>query len=276
MVRKCQKKLTRGVVSAVGGLVLGGAFLFSPDAAYAGGNAGLEEKSVVFHGFSITQTAAESPDNPMKTLDIRHHGASLPCLPDAFREVTVSDVQQNFPQPGCESVQIEAFTGGANCCFGYYVLSSCGGKDVAAFVEPFDGQVAASDRPATLSVSDPAFMYYEYRGAATGLSFSRVDSPRLARLMFYDGGTWRVDAKGEFPAYYQDMLKQVQGASSPAATKAVQAAYYRLMSGENAESAAAAFKRELPSQYAGVAEAVFADIAKAVDAFAPVRTFMFR
>ena len=57
-------------------------------------------------------------------LDVRCENQSLSRHENDMREVYTDPSLENFPLPGDHTLKVNCFTGGANCCFGYYILTS--------------------------------------------------------------------------------------------------------------------------------------------------------
>ncbi len=234
--------------------------------------AATRENASRFHDFSVTTAKTEKSENAPTTLEIRHNNAPVVKPADPYRVITPNPAQANFPLPGCETRNIAVFTGGANCCFGYYIMTACARGDSLAVLEPFDGGMGLAEGAKMFTVNDPAFMYYTKGEGAGALSLIRVQSPRPERLLLFENDAWRADKIGEFPKRYQELARNVAADSTMfPPSRAMLAAYYSLMAGENANQAGAAFKKSLPREYARVADAVFADIQKAARGFNPVR-----
>ncbi len=234
--------------------------------------AATRENAARFHEFSVATAKTEQSENAPATLEIRHNNAPVVKPADSYRIIKSGDAQANFPLPGCETKNIEVFTGGANCCFGYYIMTACAKGDSLAVLEPFDGGMGLAEGAKMFTVNDPSFMYYTKGEGAGALSLIRVQSPRPERLLLFENNAWRADKIGEFPKRYQDLARKVAAdATMYPPSRAMLAAYYSLMAGENANQAGATFKKNLPKEYARIADAAFADIQKAATGFSPVK-----
>lgn len=192
----------------------------------------------------------------------------------AFREVTFNEGLANFPAENMETVKINMYTGGANCCQGYYLLvvenHPEGAKHYAAYVEPYDGGLAMNSEPAGYAAIDPSFKGYELEG--TGVFLSRAESPRLSRLLVFENGKWRADKPGEFAEYYLDMLAETDEMINPL-SKAIALSYYHVMADYPADEAKGLLQNEMPKEFAAkpeIVDRIFADIEEAVKAFDPV------
>ncbi len=226
--------------------------------------------------FALAVTAPDA-DNMVRP-ELLYNNRELAAPDDPVRDVSVKQSRRDFPLPGCESLTVEMFTGGANCCFGYYLLTRCPNGEYAASIEPGEGGLGDGVRnlrayPAT----DASFFYYEPpdQSGNDRFSLSRAESPRLTRYLVFDDGAWRADRAGEFKAVYAGLLDRTAGDKQMnRAARAISMAYYSLMAGKGPDIAARALRRNLPKQYAGLASAIFADITTAVEAFGPVRNLV--
>ncbi len=223
--------------------------------------------------FAVVAAPADLENMVLPALEFK--GAVLAKAPEPVRELSVEQAQMAFPLPECRSMKVEMFTGGANCCFGYYLLTTCPDEEFAALIEPRDGGLGPADRGLRAYPADEAaFHYYEPAGQ-TGedtLSLNRAASPRPTRYIVFDAGSWRADKIGEFPAVYKALISRVtaEKGMDPAA-RAITLSYYTLMAGQGEDAAARVLRRYLPKKYAPLASRIFADIRKAADAFNPVR-----
>ena len=223
--------------------------------------------------FAVIASPTDMENMVVPTL--RFKGKVLIETPDPVRELTAEQTQVAFPLPECRSMKVEIFTGGANCCFGYYLLTECQDEKFAAFIEPRDGGLGAAERKLrAYSADEAAFYYYEPAGqtGADKLSLSRSASPRLTRHIVFEDGFWRADKTGEFPAVYNALIRQAtrEKGMDPTA-KAITVSYYTLMAGKSADRAFHVLKRFLPGKYVPLASQIFADIQKAAGGFNPVR-----
>ena len=227
--------------------------------------------------FTVFAVAAD-PELPLVQPSLLYKNRDLSQTHDPMRELTPGQSVRDFPLPGCESMKVELFTGGANCCFGYYLLASCPDGGHAAYIEPRNGGVGEA-QPALRAypVDELAFFYYEPANQQGGvkLSLSRVDSPRITRYLVFDGGAWRADRAGELPAAYKALLAQLRGDKTMNRTaRAISLAYYSQMAGEKPQAAARVLRRALPKEYAHLAPVILADIQASVDNFNPVRNLV--
>jgi hypothetical protein len=99
----------------------------------------------------------------------------------------------------------------------------------------------------------------------------------MARLLVFDDEHWRPDRIGEFSRFYSSLLNQTlheSGASSKepdsAASEAIKAAYYSIMSGESSERAVEILNQLLPMQWKAESTKIVSDIRRAVSQFNPV------
>ena len=202
--------------------------------------------------------------------DITEDGDTL------YREVTVDEPVSDFPEQGLETVKINIYTGGANCCQGYYLLVSAqehgtAEESYAAYVEPYDGGLSRNDYPVGYAAIDPAFKGYELEN--TEIFISRAESPRLNRLLVFADGRWRPDKVGEFPDYYQIMSEATAEAGNMhPLSRAIALSYYSLMRGDGADAALKVLKTDIPDAYnkRKIVAAIFEDIEEAAGNFNPV------
>ncbi len=193
-----------------------------------------------------------------------------------YREVTFDEPSVNFPVENMETLKINLYTGGANCCQGYYLLvagkGAHGTGDCAAYIEPYDGGLALNIEPAGYAAMDSSFKGYQIEG--TDVFLSRAESSRFSRLLVFEGGKWRTDKIGEFPAYYRGMASESRDSGLNPLYNAIALSYYSLMEGNPPESAKQLLQKEMPTEFAGKPEIVsriFADIEKAAKEFNPVK-----
>lgn len=216
--------------------------------------------------FSIAVSAPDA-DN-LHTVTAYRGKASVTQYKDPVREVSTSSAQ-GFPLPECSSQTVEMFTGGANCCFGYYIITTCPDGQYAAYMDPMDGNLG---KPVSAlkayPVSDPAFMYY----SKDALSFIRPDSPRLTRHLVFDGGKWRADKIGEFNAVYRSLAATaLADKSMNKTTKAITVTYYSYMANTPEKTLKKNLRAALPKEYRNLSASIFEDIKKAADGFDPVK-----
>ena len=230
-----------------------------------------------FGKFAIEVGAAPEIEN-YKLVAVKHSGKLLRQDEDPYRAVTPGAELRDFPLPGCESMTLELFTGGANCCFGYYILTACPDEDAAAFSAPADGGLgeatAVTGEVKGFVMSDPAFMYYSPQSQANGasaLSLNRVESPRPTRYVIFADKNWRADKLGEFTPAYQALAAEAEAAEQGGKTagRAITLAYYAHMGGADAAEVKAVLKAELPTEFADLSDTIFDDIVKAAAKFNP-------
>ena len=230
-----------------------------------------------FGKFAIEVGAAPEVEG-FKRVAVKHDGKLLRQDDDPYRVVTPGDELRDFPLPGCESMTLELFTGGANCCFGYYILTACPDEDAAAFSTPADGglgeAVTVAGEVKGFAMSDPAFMYYSPQGRENGaaaLSLSRVESPRPTRYVVFDDSAWRAYKLGEFAPAYQTLAAEAKadGQGGKTAGRAIALAYYAHMAGADAAEVKTVLKAELPTEFADLSDTIFDDVVKAAAEFKP-------
>lgn len=246
-------------------------------AAASGGNAAKQTDAgttTVFYDFTVVSGPEDA--NNMRPVRLRYKGREIPLDTEPLREATAGDIEKNVPLKGCETMKVDIFTGGANCCAGYYLLSSCGSERYAAYITPYDGYL--SPHPETVAdgvvgylISDPSFMYYEI-DPQNGVSLARPSSPRPERFLIFENGAWRVDKPGEFKAAYEKLLQETRDDKDMDPTaKAITVAYYSLMNGKDATAVTKELAKALPDTFSKQAEAIMKELQKAVDGFKPVR-----
>ena len=227
--------------------------------------------TVTLGKFSIAEHSTGKAGEMIR-LAVEYGGKSIAQADETYR--TVKHAKKDVPA-GASTMVVEMFTGGANCCLGYYLLTSDGDKDAAAFIEPFDGEltdtVGLSGKVQTFTVNDSSFMYYAKTGDNASVSFTRPESPRLERLVVFDNGAWRVDKKGEYAAMYNALATASKEKKEGNATaNAMSFAYYSLMAGTEKDMVSKVFIAMLPQNVNPLAQDIFADIEKAVGSFNPV------
>ncbi len=193
------------------------------------------------------------------------------------------EIVSNNPLPHCRMLLAYCFSGGAHCCTTLFIATKCGSStslDMADLGHT-DAKVRftrADGAPGKLiRVLDWQFAYYGPEDTQIQLSFA--DSPAMTRLLVFDNGHWRVDRVGEFGLYYSRLLGEaVQKASSSsrrldeewAASLAIKAAYYSIMSGNPIERAGEVLNRLLPAKCKPEAGKIIQDIYRAAAEFDPV------
>ena len=221
---------------------------------------------------------APQPETGLVQPSLLYKNREISPAVDPMRTLDAGQKTQNFPLPGCQSVTVEMFTGGANCCFGEYILTTCPDGSYAAFIEPRDGGLGDPQKALrAYPIDDPAFMYYEPENqkGRNKLALNRVESPRVSRFLVFERGAWRTDKPGEFPAAYATLFAEVQKDKQTNKTaRAISMAYYTLMAGEKDAAAARTLNRALPKSYAPLARTILADIKTAIAAFDPVRNLV--
>jgi len=226
-------------------------------------------------GYFTVISVATQPETGLVLPALLYKNQDVSPITDPMRSLSASPEVQDFPLPGCESVTVEMFTGGANCCFGYYLLTSCPDGSSAAYIEPRNGGLDnAQHALRAYPLDDPTFFYYEPKSqkSVNKLSLSRVESPRITRFLVFENNAWRADKPGELPAAYTSLLAQTRKDKDVNRTaKAISMTYYTLMIGGNDAAAARVLKRSLPGTYAPLASVILADIKAAVAEFDPVR-----
>lgn len=189
----------------------------------------------------------------------------------------------NAPLPNCSTLLSYCFSGGAHCCTTLFVATECGRRMSLDMVDlaHSDLKVNFIDADGTsrkvLKVYDWQFAYYAPEDSQIQLSFA--NSPAMTRLLVFDNGHWRPDKIGEFSRFYSRLSRQTiqeahidvqKNGSEPAASVAIQAAYYSLMSGEPSEHATEVLNQLLPAQWRQESEKVVNDIYRAASEFNPV------
>jgi hypothetical protein len=192
-------------------------------------------------------------------------------------------IVQNAPLPNCSSLLAYCFSGGAHCCTTLFIATECGHKISldAADLAHSDGRVnfiEADGAPRkVLRIFDWQFAYYAPEDSQIQLSFA--SSPAMARLLVFDDGHWRPDKIGEFSRFYSHLSRQAMheaGAGDSrkepesAASVAIKAAYYSIMSGEPSERTTEVLNQLLPMQWRPESPKVVGDIRRAASEFNPV------
>ena len=194
-------------------------------------------------------------------------------VPDC--DTSVSRAENSTIRHGdCATLNVRYFTGGAACCYGSFLLTRGGEENYAATVSGgfFDSEQmndpADAGQP-TFRIVDTVFALYsaETTGGEQSLSFNRVDSPVMQRLLLFDSNQWRTDRPGEFPAFYLPFIAQTRSFAPDTAhgkaSMAMQLAYYSLMLGDSQEAALEIFTANLPLEYQILSTAIFSDILNA-------------
>ena len=235
--------------------------------------------NIKFNRFNIEIGMDAEVDN-YKTLSILHDGKPVSTATDAYRTVEISDRVNNYPVENCETLSLEMFTGGANCCFGYYILSACPDADAAVYIDPIPGGMSADPKnlgdTMGYAVTDPSFMYYSTEeDGDDSITLSGAESPRLVRYVVFDVDRWRLDKRGEFTAAYRQLSAEADGlqADGPVpnpVSRAIYMSYYSYMAGDDPVAVKALLKTQLPVQYSHLSDVVFSDIEKAVTEYKPL------
>ena len=202
-------------------------------------------------------------------LDITCNDNSINQSEDHYYSIAYDKLLKDYPQPGYSTLNINMFTGGANCCNGYYLLTSSDKDSYAAYIEPGDYYLVWQDN--RYVISDPYFMYYSPEFATDKIAFNRVNSPRMNRLLVFENKQWRTDKPGEFPDYYKQQLSELADAKDmdPLANAIVKA-YYTLMSGQSVEAVRTQFTASPIKEYQAYYPQIFEDITKAIN-YNPVK-----
>lgn len=187
------------------------------------------------------------------------------------------------PLPHCRTLLAYCFSGGAHCCTTLFIATQCGHVDSLDMVDlgHTDAQVqfirveGASGK--VIKVQDWQFAYYGPEDSQIQLSFA--DSPAMTRLLVFEKGHWRADRVGEFSRFYSRLLHEAvrdarlsarRQRPELAASLAMKAAYYNLMSGEPVEKAEEVLRRFFPPEWKSGAGKVVQDICRGVSEFDPV------
>ncbi len=244
------------------------------------GDHSLVSGNIKFNRFNI-EIGVDAELDDYKSLSILHDGNPAVTAAETYRSVDVNESIDNYPLTNCETLSLEIFTGGANCCFGYYILSSCPDSDMAAYIEPIKGGMGAE--PKNLGsimgypLTDPSFMYYAASlDSGESISLSGAESPQLVRYVVFDGDHWRLDKRGEFPGAYRQLAAEADGLQADVpvpnpVARAIYMSYYSYMAGDDPVAVKALLKTQLPDQYAHLSDLVFSDIEKAVAEYKPIQ-----
>lgn len=189
-----------------------------------------------------------------------------------YREVGMEVSSYDLSEQGLMLTEISLFTGGANCCQGYYLL--VGGQNYAScagYIEPYDGGLIRNEDPKGYMILDPAFKGYSREG--TDLFLSRAESGRLSRLLLFENGRWHVDSAGQFPDFYQARLDETSAdVELNPVFRAIALAYYSLMKGNSTDEAKQVLKSNLPAVFQAetLVNEVFKDVQQAAGEFNPI------
>lgn len=282
----CKKSL-RGLRLGLGILVLSAVVALVPRF----GTAGRWDKPELTVGTKInfgkfTIEIGETDDyrlvDSYEEVEVKRNGKLLRQGEGPYLSVVSGEELQDFPLSGCKSMTLEMYTGGASCCYSYYILTSCPDGDAAAFKDPDDGVLG--EPPVVLGevkafpICDPAFVYYSRQSRKNDkpvLFLSHGGAPRPTRYVIFDDNAWRADKVGEFPQAYQalaaetkaDMQADEQGYDT--APRAIALAYYTHMSGADEAEVKAVLEAELPTEFLDLRDTVFYDILIAAAEFRP-------
>lgn len=200
----------------------------------------------------------------------------------AFK-TTEPKIVRNAPLPNCKSLLAYCFSGGAHCCTSLFIATECGRRTSLAVADLAHGdekvnfiEADGSSRK-VLKIFDWQFAYYAPEDSRIQLSFA--SSPAMARLLVFDDERWRPDGIGEFSRFYSRLFRQTMqeadGSSKEpesAASVAIKAAYYCIMSGQPSERATEVLEKLLPEQWKSESPKVVSDILRAISEFNPVET----
>lgn len=198
-----------------------------------------------------------------------YDGVHIGDSEEAFTKVDYDPIINDFPAAGWQTMKVNMFTGGANCCMGYYLLSQSKDQAAAVYFPPND-QLMVMEESRQFSISDPFFMYYGLEANNVQVSLSRVDSPRISRLLVFADNKWRIDRPGEFPAFYNQLALRINE-QMPPISRDITLAYCMLMAGNQADTVKARFMQNPPEQYKAIYPLIFKDIEKTVKEFQPVQ-----
>ncbi len=189
----------------------------------------------------------------------------------------------NAPLPNCSTLLAYCFSGGAHCCTTLFVATECDHRmalDMVDLAHSYNAvKFIEADGTARkmLKISDWQFAYYAPEDSQIQLSFA--SSPSMTRLLVFDNGHWRTDRIGEFSRFYLRLFRQTmhkarigarKNAPELAASVAIKAAYYKIMSGEPDEQATEVLNQLLPVQWRLESEKVVSDIHRFASQFDPV------
>lgn len=210
-----------------------------------------------------------NPDNP-KTVEVTFEQKGISKDTESYTFFGPVAEAKDFPATGCDTMQIALYTGGANCCNGYYLLTACPETARAAFLPPGGSLAPKPDEGFKgYKADDLGFMYYEPAGQVgpDKLSLSGAESPRLTRFIVFDNGLWRADRQGEFPAYYGKLVAEAKRADIAPLPKAIEVGYYSYMAGHAPTQVAEAVMSIMPAKHADLAPIIVADIEKSASKF---------
>ena len=209
----------------------------------------------------------ETPDKEVETYAALRisHGKQVIMEADVSRgTVEGTTIRQDFPVPGCRTMVIPVFTGGAHCCFELYLASQCGGEDRLYSVGLGHSDDAEftdlnADGRMEMIVDDWSFAYYGPDGGEVSMSFA--ESLPFPRVFVHDKDGWRVDHPGEFAGFYTAKRRELeQEFKDPDPGPAIVWAALALMEGLPQKDVAVGFVSRLPKDWRPVAQRVMDDV----------------
>jgi len=243
------------------------------------------EKKILFEDLELTISKNPSQDflGGEYNLAFSRQGKIVYSEECAFH-LHEPQIISGIPGPNCRSLLAYCFSGGAHCCTSLIIATSCGSEKGLDLIDlaHSDSEVKffnpGTDEARAIRVTDWQFAYYVVEG--TGLQLSFADSPGMTRLLVFEAGKWRPDARGEFSRFYEPLFTEARQsalaasrkrqAPELAAARAIKAAYYFLMSGKPAEEASDELKKLLPPSWAQETDKISADIRRTIREFNPV------
>ncbi len=195
-------------------------------------------------------------------------------------------IKDGVPASGCQTMLINLSTGGNDFPFDFLILTNCNGN----FANKTDSSrteasfFALSNGTTKLKVTDGSFD--DYRPAASIAlgqqpSLCSASSPAMARLMVFQGQTWRPDQPGEFQDFYKEIMAKSDLGKSKSQTDrtdtqsraahAIQTAYYSYMSTGSDLEGRGILEHSLPLSWRPYSNKIWSDITKAAISFNPVK-----
>jgi hypothetical protein len=238
-------------------------------------------KTIRFDDLQLSIT--EKPGNEGYLLQFIRDGRVVFTGECAFR-VHEPKIIADVPLPNSKSLLAYCFSGGAHCCMTLFIATNCNSwktltaVDLAHSADEVKFVNANGRTSRQIKLVDWQLAYYGPEDSRLQLPFS--ESPGMDRLLVFDDGKWRVDRVGEFSRYYVNLLGKSRKAAlsaagkkkdeDRAAAKALEAAYYSLMSGRSVEDARDVLDSLLPPSWKPEAARIIEDIRQAVTEYNPV------
>lgn len=204
---------------------------------------------IVFHGKTI--------DCYGLTIKVDSHATTKLRAPDRtkfsiyynnklIRKADDIEVAEHFPRPELTTIMTTYFSGGASCCFDYTMFTINEAAPSILMTTLDSGGREACDengffqKNGTIKSCQWDFTgYYTESGNHSIQMFPGI-AFCLDRYLVFENNQWRLDRVGEFKSAYVPKLDEIaKGAAATVETDdpaGIQAAYYSIMSGENASN----------------------------------------